>query len=180
MDDQDADPRQPRDGLGLAAVITGILLLSPVAIVLGHLSLRRSADDPRATRTLGLAGTILGYLGLIASIAGVALYLTVIQPSQSSGLADARAQADVTAVGNAVAAHFETDLAPPEVGVEDGSYSVGDATVDAQLDGERQATLIADSRIDWCVELSYDGGDDEVVSYVGSTGFQTGACGSDA
>ncbi len=177
MDEQDTAPRKAADGLGIGGVIAGVLLLSPVAIVLGHLSLRRARNDPAGSRTLGLASTILGYLGLALTVAGIALYVSVVQPAQATSTADAQAQADVTAIGNAVAGYYETDADAPRIIVGEGSYTVASEIVEAQLEGKKTVTLDATSRIDWCVELVYDGGERDTVSYLGSTGFQTGSCG---
>ncbi|WP_084124957.1 DUF4190 domain-containing protein [Demequina sp. NBRC 110054] len=168
--------RSSVDGLGLGAVVTGILLLSPVAIVLGHLALRRAKRRPAQSRTLAIAGTILGYLGLLVTVGAVVAYTTTLGPELDRASADAHAQADVTAVGNAVAVALESDATLPEVAVADGSYTVGDTELEALLDGERTLELTGTSRTDWCVELGYESGDLSTVSYVGTAGFRDAAC----
>ncbi|WNM27165.1 DUF4190 domain-containing protein [Demequina capsici] len=168
--------RTSSDPFGIGAVIAGVLLLSPVAIVLGHLGLRRSRTGTRRARTAAVAGTILGYVGLAVTVAAVAVYVTSIGPDVSRQTADAQAQADITAVANTVADGMQTDPALPDVQAVDGAYMVGDTQVDALLGGSRTLELTGTSRTDWCLDLTYEGGDLSEVSYVGTDGFHVGAC----
>ena len=62
----------------LFAAITGILLISPVAIVLGHIGIVQVRRRRQSGLILAIVGLILGYLGLIATVAAlVALVLFV-------------------------------------------------------------------------------------------------------
>jgi len=176
MDDEDRTAERPGDPVGAAAVVSGIVLLSPVAIVLGHVALKRAASSPDQSRTLGLAGVILGYLGLAVTVAGLAVYLLVLGPEVDRASADAYAQADVTAIGNAVATGLAETAALPSVEVSDGGYDVGDQDVVGLLEGDRVVQIAGTSRVDWCVQLDYEGGDESTVSYIGAEGFLVGAC----
>ncbi|WP_062200066.1 DUF4190 domain-containing protein [Demequina salsinemoris] len=164
------------DPLSVGAVVTGILLLSPVAIVLGHLALKRAKSRPDQPRTLAIAGTILGYLGLAVTIGAIAAYMTTFGPGLDRATADAQAQADVTAIGNAVATALESDPVLPDIAVGDESYTVGGDEISALLAGEREVELSGTSRTDWCVQLGYEGGEIATVAYVGADGFHEGAC----
>lgn len=162
-----------RNPLGIWAAVTGVLLIFPAAIVLGHLGLRAAARERRA-RTAALAGLLLGYLGLVVVAAAAALWLLVFGPQLETAEQELQAQADVTAVGNAVAAHFESSSAEPELSVTEQGYRVDDAAVEALLEGDRELSLVFDSTTEWCVELTHD---DAIVSYVGASGYSATACG---
>jgi hypothetical protein len=61
--------RKPIDGVSVAALITGILWLWPVALVCGLLGIRRTRNGaPQQGRGLAIAGTILGVLGAVAMV----------------------------------------------------------------------------------------------------------------
>lgn len=69
----DSDLAAPKtSGLAIASLITGLTCLSPVAIVCGHIALSRiKASAGKLTGGgLALAGTILGYVGLLVIIFG--------------------------------------------------------------------------------------------------------------
>jgi len=55
----------------LFAAITGILLISPVAIVLGHIGLVQVRRRKQSGLFLAIVGLILGYLGFVATIAAL-------------------------------------------------------------------------------------------------------------
>ena len=159
--------------LGVWAVVTGILLIFPAAIALGHLGLRAAAREGRA-RTAAFAGMLLGYLGLVVAGAGVALWLLVFGPALETAEQELQAQADVTAVGSAVAAHFEDSATEPELTVSDTGYLVDDVAVEGLLTVERDVAFTFESTTDWCVELTFA---DAAASYVGATGYSATACG---
>lgn len=174
-EDASDDTMDPPRGnpLGVWAVVTGILLIFPAAIVLGHLGLRAAAREGRA-RTAAFAGMLLGYLGLVVAGAGVALWLLVFGPELETAEQELQAQADVTAVGNAVASHFEDSATEPELEVTDSGYLVDGVAVEGLLSAERDVSLAFDSSTEWCVELTYA---DAAASYVGATGYSATACG---
>jgi heme/copper-type cytochrome/quinol oxidase subunit 3 len=62
----------------LFALITGVLLISPVAIVLGHIGVAQVRRRRQSGLVLAIVGLVLGYLGLIATVGAlVALVLFV-------------------------------------------------------------------------------------------------------
>jgi hypothetical protein len=62
----------------LFALITGVLLISPVAIVLGHIGIAQVRRRRQSGLVLAIIGLVLGYMGLIATVAAlVALVLYV-------------------------------------------------------------------------------------------------------
>jgi hypothetical protein len=69
---QEQRPAPRTDGVAVAALVTGVLGLGPVAVVLGLLGVRRTrpagAAGSRGTRGRGLAvaGTVLGAVGTLA------------------------------------------------------------------------------------------------------------------
>lgn len=73
------DPRPRTDGVAVAALVTGVVGLGPVAVVLGVLGLRRTrpAGSPgsrgRRGRGLAVAGLLLGVVGTLAWAALVAV-----------------------------------------------------------------------------------------------------------
>ena len=52
----------------LFSLITGVLLISPVAIVLGHIGIVQVRRRRQSGMVLAVVGLVLGYLGLIATI----------------------------------------------------------------------------------------------------------------
>lgn len=55
----------------LFALITGVLLISPVAIVLGHIGIVQARRRRQSGLILAVVGLVLGYLGLIATVAAL-------------------------------------------------------------------------------------------------------------
>ncbi len=164
------------DSWGVAAVVSGVLLLSPLAIVLSHVALNRVKREPGRSSTLAVAGMILGYLGLVVTVGAIAVYLAVLAPGLDRAHVDDKAQADVTAIGNAVVEALQSDAVLPEVTVAGETYLVGGQTVDAMLEASRTVVLDGTTAADWCVELAYEGGDQGVVSYVATDGFHPNEC----
>lgn len=56
------------NGLAIASLILGIVGVSIVAIILGHISLSQINKTGEQGRGMALAGTILGYVGLAITI----------------------------------------------------------------------------------------------------------------
>ena len=64
-------PAAPKtSGMAIASLITGLTCVSPVAILLGHMALSRikKSAGQLGGGGLALAGTILGYVGLVALV----------------------------------------------------------------------------------------------------------------
>ncbi|KQP57734.1 DUF4190 domain-containing protein [Agreia sp. Leaf283] len=73
-----ARPRKTLNMPALFAAITGILLISPVAIVLGHIGVVQVRRRRQSGLAFAIVGLILGYLGFVATVAAlVALVLFV-------------------------------------------------------------------------------------------------------
>jgi peptidoglycan biosynthesis protein MviN/MurJ (putative lipid II flippase) len=56
------------NGLAIASLVLGIVGVSIVAIILGHISLNQIKNTGEQGRGMALAGTILGYVGLVFTI----------------------------------------------------------------------------------------------------------------
>jgi hypothetical protein len=73
------------NGLAIASLILGIVGISIVAIILGHISLSQIKKTGEQGRGMALAGTILGYVGFVITIIWVivavvfaAIYVPVV------------------------------------------------------------------------------------------------------
>jgi hypothetical protein len=70
-DSQQPSLQSPKtSGMAIASLITGLTCLAPFAIVLGHMAMSRikKSAGQLTGHGLALAGTILGYVGLVAMI----------------------------------------------------------------------------------------------------------------
>lgn len=65
---QQPEPRAPLDGVSLAAFITSLIALSPVAVVLAIIGLFRTSKNARSGRWAAWTGLILGILGTIGFV----------------------------------------------------------------------------------------------------------------
>ncbi len=93
-------PGGKRNGLGIAALVVGILavvtsltvvggiVLGIVAIVLGVLGRKRAGRGEADNGGVALAGTVLGAVGLVASIALIALGLSILNSDSGQKLQD--------------------------------------------------------------------------------------------
>lgn len=63
-------PAPKTSGLAIASLVTGLTCLSPLAIVFGHMAMSRikKSAGELTGHGLALAGTILGYVGLVVLI----------------------------------------------------------------------------------------------------------------
>lgn len=77
-------PKPPLDGVSLAAVITGALALSPIALGLGLLGLRRVRSSWRRSPALAWTGIGLGALGMLAWVGALGV-LALAGPLLRSG-----------------------------------------------------------------------------------------------
>jgi hypothetical protein len=176
MDDAYGESHE-RNWIGLSAFIAGALGLSILAIPLGHLGLAAVKNGAANNRAFALAGTILGYIGLVAAAALAAGYVWIFAPAQDRDVNDINARVDVTAVGREIALYVIDEGTLPTVVLALDGYIVDTVTVPAALETDRTLAVVETSATDWCVLLTYNGGDDEAVSYFSGTGFESGgAC----
>ncbi len=81
-----ASARRPNDGLAIASMVLGIVWIywvgSILAVIFGHVALRRIARDGKSGRGMAIAGLVLGYLG-IAVLA--IIIVAAIAAAHSSG-----------------------------------------------------------------------------------------------
>src|SRR6187402_3141966 len=87
-------PQPAVDGVSVAALVTGVLALGPVAIALGVAGLFRTAKGARRGRGLAIAGIVLGALGSVAwLVVGAIVIVTLAQtrplPADVSSAQDA-------------------------------------------------------------------------------------------
>lgn len=95
------EPEPAREPLAVAALVTGVLALGPVAVALGVVALRRVRRLGRRGRGLALAGTALGALGTLGWVAVVAVLVATAAatrplPADVDAPRDARAVQLVT------------------------------------------------------------------------------------
>jgi hypothetical protein len=73
---------KPADALAVCAMVFGVLgiiciqIFSPVAVICGHIALKRANEngDRSANKGLAIAGLVTGYLGLMILIVIIAIY----------------------------------------------------------------------------------------------------------
>ena len=70
---QQPPPSPPVDGVSIAAFATSLLMLSPVAVILGGIGLARTAKRVRSGRWMAWTGMALGVLGIIAWVMIIAV-----------------------------------------------------------------------------------------------------------
>lgn len=68
------------NGLAIASMVLGILGISIVAIVLGHVSLNqiKKSGDTQEGRGFAIAGLVLGYIGLAVTLVVIAVVVVAI------------------------------------------------------------------------------------------------------
>ncbi len=166
-------PTTDRTWMGVSAFIAGALLLSLVAIVLGHLGLSAAKRGRADHRSFAIAGLFLGYVGLIVTAVGV--WFLVAAPVDAADV-DVQAQQDVSAVGAAAATLAVQTGELPEVTQTDGGYAVGGDEIPAQLTAARELGIAGSGASEWCLEISYEGGEESAFSYTATSGMAPGLC----
>ena len=166
-DKADAD----RTWFGYVSVVTGALGLSVIAIVFGHLGLRAVRRGDARRREFALAGTILGYIGLVAG-AGAAWWL--LYGPQVQETRDALVQADVIALGSAIATEMIDGDDLPTVYREGDTYVVESDVIEAHYLGETTLSLVGTRFDNWCVSLAFSGGSVAGFSYTATGGVTPG------
>lgn len=66
---------QSTNGLAIAALVLSLACLSPVAVVLGHVSLGQIKRSREGGRELAIIGLVFGYLGLLLWIVWIGLFI---------------------------------------------------------------------------------------------------------
>ena len=63
-------PKQKTSGLAIASLVTGVTSIAPAAIICGHIALSKikASAGSLSGRGLAIAGTILGYVGLVSYV----------------------------------------------------------------------------------------------------------------
>ena len=163
-----------KNWLGVAALVTGALGLSVLAIPLGHVGLRAVRGGEATNRPFALAGTILGYIGLVAVAGFAAGYFFVFGASLEQARNDNDAQVDVTAIGREVALWWVDANNPPTIVQADTEYRVESVAIPATLAAERTLTMVGAGPTDWCITLEFAGGSQEAFSYTATAGLQEG------
>ena len=168
-----ASSTRERNWMGYVAYVAGALALSLVAIVLGHLGLSATRRGRASNRDFGLAGVILGYVGLVATAVGLWF---VLADQTSAADVDVQAQQDVSAVGAAAATvATETSEVPDVTQTETGYVGAGQVT-DTHRQGARELTMNGDGPADWCLDITYEGGEQAAFSYTATHGMAQGRC----
>ena len=71
-------PAPQTSGMAIASLVTGLLCMSPVAIILGHISMSKIKKSSGQLTGSGLAlvGLILGYIGLLIIVGSIIAMVT--------------------------------------------------------------------------------------------------------
>ncbi|MFV0632871.1 DUF4190 domain-containing protein [Demequina sp.] len=167
------EPHPDREWMGIAAYASALLLLSPVAIVLGHLGISAARKGRARHRSFAVAGAVLGWIGLVAT--GVGLYFLLTDRVTADDI-DIQAQQDVSAVGAAAATYAVETGQLPEVSRNGDSYTVAGETLDAHLTGLADLYMSGTTASDWCFTVGYKGGNEPSFSYSAMEGMFAGPC----
>lgn len=94
------EPAAGRDGVSVAALITGIIGAGIIPVVLGFMGLKRTKRDRTRGRGMAIAGIVLGILWMIGGAVWVFVNADALQPSaadrdEASGEITAGSDADV-------------------------------------------------------------------------------------
>lgn len=170
VDDPESPPSSRRNSLGVWAVVTGALLLFPIALALGHLGLRANKQGEANNKSVALAGVILGYIGLVVAFVGTAIALFVVWPNVEAQNTDNAAKSDVITLGSSLVA---AAAAGEEPSLWDG-VSAWSASDEMLLDSEPGVAVAANNVFDWCLVLTYQGGNVPAVAYSSASGLQDG------
>ena len=162
-----------REWMGITSFITAVLLLSPVAIVLGHLGMSAAKRGRARHRSFAVAGAVLGYVGLLVWAGAAYLLATDAGGAQS---VDVQAQQDVSAVGAAAATQAAETGLMPEVAQVGDDYEVAGETITAHLVGEHTLEITGSTAYDWCLSIGYTGGEQAAYSYTATGGMVAGPC----
>ncbi|MBO0824168.1 MAG: DUF4190 domain-containing protein [Actinobacteria bacterium] len=80
--------QRPTDGLAIASMVLGIVWIyglgSILAVIFGHVSLRKIANEGKGGRGMAIAGLVLGYIGIVGAVAFILLafvYASRLQPT---------------------------------------------------------------------------------------------------
>ncbi|WP_062077146.1 DUF4190 domain-containing protein [Demequina globuliformis] len=166
------EPGADKNWMGVSAFVAALLALSPVAIILGHLGLSAAKKGEATNRPFALAGAVLGWIALVATGVGVWFYLQGPVPAQ----VDVQAQQDIHAVGAEVATQVVATDALPVLADSGSEYTVGDVTIASELETSHEVTLTGTAPADWCLDLTYEGGENAAYSYLPTQGVVEGAC----
>ena len=71
--------------LAIVSLVTSLLWISVVGIITGHLALSQSKKTGEQGHGLALAGTIIGYVGLLGGIIFGIFWIVVIAAASTSG-----------------------------------------------------------------------------------------------
>ncbi|MEL7977342.1 septum formation family protein [Isoptericola sp. F-RaC21] len=164
---QGAYGQQPpgTDGLSIAALITGILGISPVALGLGIAGMRRTRRTGQSGRGLAIAGVVLGGLGILGWLLFVALIVFAVnnddfQEGFSQGFEES--YADRTGANLDLGDCFElptdatdlTGIVAIDCASPHGAEMVGvDELTDAEYPGEESVVATTE---DFCFEQFAD------------------------
>ncbi|MFD6136246.1 DUF4190 domain-containing protein [Isoptericola sp. NPDC056618] len=168
-------PAPGTDGLSIAALITGILGISPVALGLGIAGMRRARRTGQSGRGLAIAGVVLGALGILGWLLVVGLVVLAatndeFQEGFSQGFEES--YADRTGANLNLGDCFElpddatdlTGVVAVDCTTPHGAELVGvDELTDAEYPGEDSVVATTE---DFCFE--------EFADYVG-TGYDASA-----
>jgi hypothetical protein len=79
--------QRPTDGLAIASLVLGIVWVSWVgsilAVIFGHISLRRIEREGKAGRGMAIAGLVLGYVGIATLLLFIASIIIGAATSQN-------------------------------------------------------------------------------------------------
>ena len=94
-------------GLAIASLVCGVLGISLIAIILGHISLGkiRRSNGTLKGRGMALTGTILGYAFIVVTILVLAASFLLLKPGFDSAGAEIQTQSKITHINSALIAY---------------------------------------------------------------------------
>ena len=98
-------PGAPQNcGLAIASLVCGVLGVSLIAIILGHISLGkiRRSNGTLKGRGMALTGTILGYAFIVVTILVLAASFLLLKPGFDSAGAEIQTQSKMTRINSAL------------------------------------------------------------------------------
>ena len=101
-------PGAPQNcGLAIASLVCGVLGISLIAIILGHISLGkiRRSNGTLKGRGMALTGTILGYAFIVVTILVLAASFLLLKPGFDSAGAEIQTQSKITRINSALIAY---------------------------------------------------------------------------
>jgi len=167
---------QSKNWLGITSLVLSLLGASVIGIIFGHLALRANKRGEADNKGMSLAGTIIGYVMLVAGALILWVVVFQVKAEVDNGNEMYNAKSDMVNIGYEIAIHYVDYTEAPEVSIVGDEYRIDDATVPVTAtnpDLDFQAT----NGMDWCATLTYgDASDRDFVTYSAENNLSEAPC----